>query len=411
MLSLSRKVIEGSTCMANILDYIDWRGDVPLPMDGFNEVDGLILAELSFIDFSLLGISSEKEYGVTLHDASRAYTELCADSAMDLGVLVPKRIPDLLEQAANSVRFGSMRVTDYESVLDERREEQFAAICVEIEDNSVFCAFRGTDDTLVGWKEDLNMGVLDVIPAQKRAVAYLNRIAQKYPNASLLVGGHSKGGNLAVYSSVYTDEIVQSRITKVYNYDGPGFKRSISDAPGYDRISDRILTVMPQSSVVGLILEHEDATVFVRSDAVSIGQHDGFSWQVRGRAFEHVDDLSKEGKRTEETLSAWTESLNDQERQSFVNALYEVMRSTGAHTLSDLSDDGLKSLAGMIRTYRDLDDESQRALSGAVDYLMRANARSFVQELRESQEKGVEALRLKVEETLQPKDSRQGKRH
>lgn len=394
------QVLNERQSMANILDYLDWRGDIPVGIDGFNEVDGLILAELSFIDFSGLGTSPEAREAIPLRAAAESYFAKQGGEDADMGVLVPHMIPELFRRASAYERFRDLRVSGYEEITDEAREEQFAAVTFEIGDGSVFCAFRGTDDTLTGWKEDLNLGFLEAIPSQTQALSYVKRVARRYSDARLRVGGHSKGGNLAIYSAVYAPEDVQTRIERVYNFDGPGFRESLRNIEGHRRIASRILTVMPQSSVVGMILEHESDAVVAHSTAVGLGQHDGFSWEVRGRSFVHLDDFSREGKRAEETLESWTEALSIPQRRAFADAFYEVLTSTGARTLSDLNEDALKNAASMLKTYHDLDDETRHALSGALALLMRYHAKSVAQEMRESQEKGAEELRHKIEEFI-----------
>ena len=189
--------------MANIMDYLDWRGDLPLTVSPFNEVDGLILAELSFINFEGIVPPPELGRGVPLRDAAGTYFARHNGQEIDMGVLVPGRIPDLMCRMAHSVRFGGMLLNGYCELMDDAREQQFAALTVELGDGSIYLSYRGTDDTIVGWKEDLNMGYLEVIPSQTRALEYLGRMTRQYPDAKLRIGGHSKGGNLAVYSAVF----------------------------------------------------------------------------------------------------------------------------------------------------------------------------------------------------------------
>lgn len=289
--------------MANIMDYLDWRGDLPLTVSPFNEVDGLILAELSFINFEGIVPPPELGRGVPLRDAAGTYFARHNGQEIDMGVLVPGRIPDLMCRMAHSVRFGGMLLNGYCELMDDAREQQFAALTVELGDGSIYLSYRGTDDTIVGWKEDLNMGYLEVIPSQTRALEYLGRMTRQYPDAKLRIGGHSKGGNLSVYAAVKAPAAVQDRIVRVYNNDGPGFAKPLVGTPEHTRVADRILTVVPQSSVVGQLLEHEQNVEIVRSDAEGMLQHDGFSWQVVGDHFIHLDGFSREGKVIDETLS------------------------------------------------------------------------------------------------------------
>ncbi len=380
--------------MANIMDYLDWRGDLTLAASPFNEVDGLILAELSFINFEGIVPPPELGRGVPLREAADAYFARHGGGEIDMGVLVPDRIPDLLCRMARSARFGSMLVSGYCELLDDVREQQFAALTVELGDGSIYIAYRGTDDTIVGWKEDLNMGYLEVIPSQTRALEYLGRMTQQYPDAKLRIGGHSKGGNLSVYAAVKAPAAVQERIVQVYNNDGPGFAKPLTGTPEHARVADRILTVVPQSSVVGQLLEHERTAEVVRSDAEGVMQHDGFSWQVERDHFVHLDGFSREGKVIDETLESWEESLSPEQRKAFAGALYTVLTASGARTLSDLNGDKLKSAVTMLKTYSSLDRETRRVLSGSLRALVGSYAKNVADDV---QRNDLEPLRRRLE--------------
>ena len=384
--------------MANIMDYIDWRGDVSVSADGFNEVDNLILSKLVYINYSEIVSPLGTDGGLALRDVAAAYFAKMGETGEDMGLLVPGETPELLRRAAQSERFGGMRLNAYEAVLDEAREEQFAALCAELGDGTVYCAFRGTDDTLVGWKEDLNLGVLETIPSQTRALDYVERVARWYRGRGLRVGGHSKGGNLAVYSAVYAPETVQERIVQVYNNDGPGFRSDLSGMEGFQRVKPRILSIKPQSSVVGQILEHAHEAVVVHSTGIGIGQHSGFTWEVLGRGFVREPSLSREGKRNEETFESVGAALSIPQRRAFVEAFYEILTGTGARTLSDLNEEKLKSAAGMLKTYHDLDEPTRQAVSDALLLLLKYSAKNWMHDVRDTQGKGVDELRRKVEE-------------
>ena len=382
--------------MENMLDYLDWRGDVPVGLDGFGEVDNLLLAKLVHVDLSHIVPSPDEAKDIALRDAAAAYYERYGEDGEEIGLLVPAEIPGLLRRLARSRRFCDMRLSAFREILDEEKQEQFAAMTVEIGDGTLYCAFRGTDDTLVGWKEDMNLGVLESVPSQREALEYLTRAARRNERLQLRVGGHSKGGNLAVYSAVYAPEDVQERIVRIYNNDGPGFRRELLDSPDYHRVERRILTIMPQNSVVGQMLARPQEVTVVHSTGTGIGQHNGFTWEVRGREFVHMPDFSHTGKRTEETLDSVLDELSGERLNAFVEALYEVLTSTGAHTLSDLNEEKLKSASGMLKTYRGLDDEMRRALSGAIRLLVKTGAKSFSGEMREMTDRGVDGLRRRA---------------
>lgn len=387
--------------MANIMDYLEWRGDLTLAASPFNEVDALLLAELSFINFEGLIPPPEIGRGVRLRDAAEEYFARNEGKEIDMGVLVPDKIPAMLCAMAGSKRFGNMLVNAFEERIDAELEQQFAAITVDLGDSSVYVAFRGTDDTLVGWKEDLNMGFLEEIPSQEQAVRYLKRIAKQYDRKKLRVGGHSKGGNLAVYSAVKAAPEVQERILAVYNNDGPGFLYDLTATPEHQRIGDRIRTIVPQSSVVGRLMKHEQNVQIVHSTYEGLAQHDGFSWEVKGTKFVYLDEPSREGKLADETIDSWANELSAQQREALADALYEVLTATGAQTLSELNGEKLKSAVGMLKSYKNLDRETRRVLSEAVKLLLRLGTKNMLESAQSEQAKELEHLRRKVEEQKQ----------
>lgn len=387
--------------MANIMDYLEWRGDLTLAASPFNEVDALLLAELSFINFEGLVPPPEIGRGVRLRDAAEEYFARNEGKEIDMGVLVPDKIPAMLCAMAGSKRFGNMLVNAFEERIDVELEQQFAAITVDLGDSSVYVAFRGTDDTLVGWKEDLNMGFLEEIPSQEQAVRYLKRIAKQYDRKKLRVGGHSKGGNLAVYSAVKAAPEVQERILAVYNNDGPGFLYDLTATPEHQRIGDRIRTIVPQSSVVGRLMKHEQNVQIVHSTYEGLAQHDGFSWEVKGTKFVYLDEPSREGKLADETIDSWANELSAQQREALADALYEVLTATGAQTLSELNGEKLKSAVSMLKSYKNLDRETRRVLSEAVKLLLRLGTKNMLESAQSEQAKELEHLRRKVEEQKQ----------
>jgi uncharacterized membrane protein len=236
--------------MATLFDYLLWRGDLSFRASPFNEVDNLILAELSFVDFAEI-LPSDPSASMTLRDAAEIY--FSAERETQSALLVPEAVP-LLRAAAETERFSSLYLCGFERRTDAQCEAQFAAITFLLPDGEMFIAFRGTDDSLVGWKEDFNMAFLSVIPSQSSAMLYVDRMAATYPAYRIRIGGHSKGGNLAVYSAAKCASVHRERIIRVYNNDGPGFSRAFLDSEGYTAIKDRIHTILPETSVVGMLL-------------------------------------------------------------------------------------------------------------------------------------------------------------
>ena len=346
--------------MANIFDYLDWRGDLTLSERAFNEVDNLILAEICYLDLSGFVPAGFETQQVTLREAWDAY--FAAHPTTDMGVLVPDQIPVLVQKAAQTARFGSLRLLGYVNRIDEETQTQFSAMTMLLPDGSAYVAFRGTDDTIVGWKEDFNMAFTPEIPAQRYAADYLQQAAAALAFRPLLVGGHSKGGNLAVYAAVFCGEAIQKQIRAVYNNDGPGFYASLLELPEHRRIAGKITTLLPESSVVGMLLEHEEA------------------YQV-GERFEHLTELAEGGRIMDQTLRSFLRELTEPQRAQFVDTLFDILTCTDASTLTDLKVGGLKTASAMVKALQKLDKPTRKALSDTLKLLVRSGARSVLEEL------------------------------
>ena len=386
--------------MANLLDYLDWRGDLTLAQSPFNEVDNLILAELSFLDFGGIVLGPGEGAGVPLQRAAEAYFARFGEGEkIDMGVLVPKEIPDLLRKMAASPRFRDMKLNGFVDWLDTRRAEQFAALTVETGGGAIYVSFRGTDDTLAGWKEDFNMSFMAEIPAQRKAVEYLECMARQYPRRKLRIGGHSKGGNLAVYAAVFCGVAIQKRILAVWSNDGPGFYANILKLPEYLRVEDRVTFIIPKSSVVGMLLEHDEDYTVVDSNQQGLLQHDGFSWVVRGPAFVRLRAVTASGRIHDRALKEWVREMSLEQRETFVDGLFAVLESSGAVTLTDLKEDKLKTAVTMVQAMKDMDKETRSVLAHAVKLLLSSNLKVLKEEVQQEIEKNP-----KVRELLKKKE-------
>ena len=370
--------------MANLLDYLDWRGDLTLEQDPFNEVDNLILAELAFVDFQDIVPPPGDGKGVELRRAAESFfARFPEGEKIHMGVFVPDAVPDLLERMAASRRFGGMLLHGFADRLDVGRGEQFAAMTVETGDGALYLSFRGTDDTLAGWREDFAMACMPEIPAQKKALSYVEEIARQFPRRKLRLGGHSKGGNLAVYAGVFCPAAIQRRILEIWSNDGPGFHTDLLDLPQHRRIADRIHSIVPKSSVVGMLLEHEEDYTVVDSDQLGLLQHDGFSWQVLGPRFVTLRQVTRQAHLCDQELRQWVREMPVERRERFVDGLFAVLGASGAVTLTDLRRDFLKSTGSMARALAELDKETRDDLLQFLGMLFKSNLRLMLEGMQE----------------------------
>ncbi len=361
--------------MNNISNYLDWRGDLSIDTDGFNEVDNLVLSVIAYMDFSNAVPSEPGEGGITLRDTIARLCELKMDH-QDLGLMMPDLTNDFVKRASETRRFGEIKLYSYVDKIDEQLEMQFSAITFLLPDKSIFVAFRGTDDTLVGWKENFNMSFASPVPAQVAAAEYLTDIAYSM-RGRIRLGGHSKGGNLAIWAAVNAPHRVQRRIVGAYNNDGPGFEERITERAEYRAIADRLFTFVPESSVVGMLLEHTEDYEVVKSSQTALFQHDPFSWRLLGTEFIKAPDRSSFSKHTDTALRSWISSLSPEERQHSTEVLFDVLESTGAKTLSDITDGKLKSLGTILKSLNTVDKKTKDNLFLLVRKMLELDKISF----------------------------------
>ena len=316
--------------MSDVFDYLKWRGDLTFTQDPPNAVDALIFSALAYIRYGG-SVEAEPQKPVLLRDAAQSYFTL-EDHTERIRV---KYDLELLRQAAQSTRFGFSRLYLYRDLLIPEQETQFAAVTFLLDDGSAFLAFRGTDYSLVGWKEDFNMSFQQTIPAQRLALQYVRDVAAEYL-APLRLGGHSKGGNLAVFAAARCGPMLQKRILEVYNHDGPGFTEYMMGDPGYLALVPRIKTYVPQSSVIGMLLEHEEPYTVIRSKTVSLLQHDPYSWEVMGRDFVQMQQITKESRFVDATIKTWFADMTNQERNQLVDVMFALLGTGGVDNALDI---------------------------------------------------------------------------
>lgn len=360
----------------DLFDYIAWRGDLSFQDSSFNEVDSLILCCLSYIRFPGIVPGVSEPGTVTIAEASEAFFSLKEDQRQTR----TEEDEELLGRMGKSRRFGSLKLSRYADHLNPEQEKQFSAITVSFEDGSAYFAYRGTDSTLVGWKEDFNMAFMPVIPAQQEAAEYLIQGAGQ-TEAPLLCGGHSKGGNLAVFAAASCPEDIQPRIQAVYNNDGPGFDREVLKSKGYIGVSDRIHTFLPQSSVVGMLLDHEEDYTVIHSTQNGLLQHDPYSWEVMGPGFIQVKAVSASSEIIDRTLKNWISGMNSSEREEFFNNLYKIFAATDAETLNDLPVCWLKNFRKVSKSLLTISPETRRMLHRTFFRLLDAGKEALLDEL------------------------------
>lgn len=363
--------------MANIMDYLDWRGDLSFSASPFNEIDNLILSQLAYVDFIGIVPGPDEEAEIAVKDAVQFYFDIHDEKELQADKSFIKDIPFLLKKAAQTKRFGELLLSRYVNIVDEEKEEQFSAFHVRIDKNLTYVAFRGTDDTLIGWKEDFNLGFIMPIPSQVDALRYVNSTVKK-GSGKLILGGHSKGGNLAIYAAVLAKASVKKKIITVYNNDGPGFDEKFIKSEKYMESLPKIIGIVPKHSIVGMLLNHDEDYMIVESSQNGIMQHDAMSWQVKGNTFVTASRLDEQSRKLNIALSRWINSISYKEREEFINALFGILSKSGVKNLSQISSAGFKGMSTVIANFHSLKRSEKvmiyklfKALSGEVSKALR----------------------------------------
>lgn len=364
--------------MANSFDYLLWRGDVPFSASPFNEIDGMLLSRLSYAPFELIG----KKRAVTVGQACSSLLQIKNIEEK----LLMKEDKRLLEMLEKSERFKESVLFEYVNKIDEETETQFSAVTFQLARGKFYVAFRGTDETLVGWKEDFNMSFTSPVPAQEMAVRYFEHIAGRV-RGKFILGGHSKGGNLAVYAAAFCKLSAQRRIFAVENFDGPGFDEKVLSTAGYQSVKERVRTFVPQSSVVGLLLGHEEEYTIVKSSNSGLLQHDTYSWEVLRDRFVYLETVTDASRFVDYTLKEWIVSMTPEKRERLVGALFEVLEKTNAKTVKELGENWVSNTVSVLRTLRNLDEETRKVLIEAIRSLARVAGKVFA-ESRQNGRKG-----------------------
>ena len=351
--------------MANILDYLDWRGDLRFADSPFCNVDALILAQLSYITLDGIVPESPSET-VLLADAAAAFDPELSDRTQRSFCYAQDTV--LLQKLALSERFREIRLSGYISKTGPADGVQFAAMTCTLPDGVRYLTFRGTDGSIAGWKEDLSFSYLNETPGQRFAVEYLNSsIAQD--GEEIWTGGHSKGGNFAIYAAVYCDN--PDRITRIYDFDGPGFRDQIADSDAFLAVRDRIISLIPQSSLVGQLLTVNTEHKIVTSRAVGVGQHLAYAWEVLRNDFVYADELSKFGVFINRTMTGWLDGLDDTSREQLTEAIFDVIGASQSETFYEINQHKLKAAGKIIKALRTLDPETQALIKRAIGMLAR----------------------------------------
>ena len=352
--------------MSTIFDYLKEVTYDSIYDRPFKELDVLALTELTYLPFGhIVPQGDTTGIPVRLSDAMELI-----DRTTDF--IVSNQHLQLVDELTTSKRFKNIKLLNYVDEYDPDVQKQFAAMTYRLTLDVYLVVFRGTDDTLIGWKEDFHMTYMDHVPAQKRAASYLQNVMKEFPKGRFLVAGHSKGGNLATYSCSYLPDSLFERVDAIYSYDAPGLNKAIIETEGYQRTSPYIRRFVPQGSIVGMMLEVPEPTTIVKSRAFGgFAQHDAFTWETKDYSFVTVSETSPDSQQTDLTLKQWVRETSAEERKKFFDTFFGIFLDAGITSINDLTD--LKQLAKakeILQNAQDLDPTEREMLERLAKQLI-----------------------------------------
>ena len=356
---------ERSIDMNGIIDYAKSNSALTFKEHPLSDVDSLILSQLSYLYFD--GIVNETiKFDTALSDILKAKD---SDKLYN-NIRVPDLNKQLLKTVANSVRYSNTEVGYYVNEFDKETEKQFSAITFRLDKKLYYVAYRGTDSSFVGWKEDFNMSFMSTVPAQQHAVTYFENLAHAFPRAKFILGGHSKGGNLAVYACVFSSPKFQKRIVDIYNHDGPGFKDEILNLELPDKAKFQIHKTIPQSSIVGMLLQKNESYKVVVSNGFAITQHDPFTWETDGLDFKYTDDITDLSKSSGAVIEQWLEHTDEETREMFIDAFFNLISDTSVTRFSELFKDVKNNAPIIVNSIKTTDPEVRKVITKTLSKLL-----------------------------------------
>ena len=345
--------------MYRMIDYIKWRADLPFSVVPMNEADCYLISKIGVLDFS--GIADKQGEVKSFRAAAEEFFMKYEEERQNTDKSSDSEFISVLRDASRSTRFGDLGLSRFVNIIDKDRTEQFSALIVTLPDETRFITFRGTDDHILAWKENFYLSCSDSVSAQRDALAYLNHHAA-LSDSPLILGGHSKGGNLAIFAACSAAPEIQDRIKAVYCFDGPGFHREFYNAPGYEKMRNRIFKLISEHSLIGTLLDNPENNIeIVSTEDFALKAHDGFNWETNSTGFVRAEELDKSSRIFDSSIDTVLTRMDNESRRQFIDSFFDTLDKQGASTLTELTSKGTSAY-----------------LSLAADLLNTAETRQFL---------------------------------
>lgn len=358
---------KGGSVLKNIVDYIRSKGKESFEKRSFNEVDSLVLSQLSYLNFEgLVPCFGSEGSPVMIAEIGRKVLR----EKLFIQSVGGRNNRKFFHALETSKRFSEIALSDYINIVERKSEKQFSAITCHLGQQTLYIAYRGTDQYLVSWKEDFNMMYKGPVPAQLDALQYLEGIGERFAG-KIILGGHSKGGNLAVYSAIYCAKEIRERLEAIYNHDGPGLRTEVYQEEIYRQLKHKIYKTIPQTSFVGMLLYQQEEAKIIHSDAKGLLQHDPFSWRVEGTGFKTGHKLEKDALAANAAIKKWLTETDDEKRKIFVDTIYDILAGTGIFDVYEMREKTFDKITKMLSLTKGIDEETKALIHGMIRALLK----------------------------------------
>lgn len=353
--------------MAHLIDYLEKVENLTFDQEPLNILDKVCINEIGYLTYEKWLTASDLKKPINLHDFAEG-----KELNPDYSFMVTKERVELAEAIVRSRRFASLSLSDYRSVLDKEVEKQFAAMIFSLPELDYHqLVFRGTDDSVIGWKEDFQLTYSREIPAHRSAMTFLE---DHLPNLSgrITVSGHSKGGNLALYSAVQSSTSLREKIAELLLLDSPGLMKSLLEKPSYQELKARMTVIRPQDSVVGVMLYWDRPAQLVAAEGIGFAQHNALTWEVDlvANDFVYEDQPTELSQRLEETFQEWIETLPNQELKQVCDLVFDTILDSGIESLDDIGIQALPQIGQMLQEFGNLSDKQKKVLQDGFNQLL-----------------------------------------
>lgn len=362
--------------MSHIVSYIKRLQEKTFFDVPFNEVDALVLSQFIYLKLDgVIPTISQKKESVYLYEIANNmdYEKVFIDERYRKNNL------ELFEAMVESKRFRRMKMNYFSDITSILAETQFSAMTVFLEGGPRVVIYRGTDETMVGWKEDFNMIFKEPVTGQSLSAMYLQQISEQFAG-DFIVTGHSKGGNFAIYASMNVEDKIQDRIERVYSFDSPGFRPEILGSVDFNKIKDRIIKFLPHSSIFGMLLQSKENYQVVECFSIGLLQHNPYNWQVSENEFKKVDKLDRGSVFLNETYNEWLYGLSEEELHAYSEIWYKVMQDANITTMLQFTKEPGKALISLIDAIKETDDKTKemaKTLAHGLIEVARENIRYY----------------------------------